>query len=226
MPRPSATEPPSIPAPTCDPSDEFLVAGLLGGDEAALVKLMDRHDRLVRYTVFRMSRSRCVQDPAWLSTIASDTWTGLVRSLHRNPKNLPKSLKSYLVRIARNKCISALRGAPPRHASLAGDDETCSIEIEASTDSPLDLISRMEELETLRACVAELEPDDRRLADELEAITERRWKDAAATLGMQESTLRSRWKRVLDRLRRCVAGKTGEVLAPETESSDPFIGRP
>ena len=64
------------------------------------------------------------------------------------------------------------------------------------------------------------------MAGGLEAITDRRCKAAAAPLGMQESTLRSRWTRVRDRLRRCVAGKTGEVLAPETESRDPCIGRP
>ncbi len=211
---------PPAPTPDSGPSDEFLIDSMLGGDGAALRKLMARYDRLVRYTVFGMSRSRCAKDPQWLETIASDTWTGFVRSLQRNPDNRPTSVKAYLTRIARNQCVSAMRGAQPSHQSIDGDESDTAASIEAKTEEPAELLSRMEDLHALQGCLGDLSPEDQRIAGELVAITERRWKDAAAALDMSESTLRSRWKRVLEALRACVRGKTGKSLAPELDDGD------
>ena len=59
------------------PDDQFLMQALLGGDAAAMNKLMQRYDRLVRFTIFRVAKSRCLSDPHWVDTIATDTWTGL-----------------------------------------------------------------------------------------------------------------------------------------------------
>jgi RNA polymerase sigma factor (sigma-70 family) len=154
-----------------------------------------------------------VQDPHWLETIASDTWTGFVRSMRRSPDNRPKSLRAYLVQIARNKCTSAMRAPSPRHESIGATEDSPGADIPATTEEPAELLSQAELLEGLRGCLAELEPDDRALASELTAITERRWKEAAAKLDMSESTLRSRWKRVLEQLRSCIQRKTGKTLA-------------
>ncbi len=213
-------EGPSEPTQDTGPSDEFLITSMLAGDSAALRKLMDRYDRLVRYTVFRQSRSRCARDPQWLETIASDTWTGFVRSLQRNPDNRPTSVKAYLTRIARNQCVSAVRGTAPSHQSIDADESDAAASIEAKTEEPVELLSRMEHLEALQGCINDLGPEDQRLAGELPAITERRWKDAATALGMSESTLRSRWKRVVEALRACVRRKTGKTLAPGPDDGD------
>lgn len=207
------------PDPTAGPSDDFLVAGMLGGDWAALNKLIERYDRLVRYTILRGARDRCTHDPQWLESVASATWAGFVQSLQRHPDQRPKSVRAYLAAIARNQVVSALRGVP------APDDAAQSIGsfvelITATLDEPIDTLSRLELLETLRVCLLELADDDRTLASQLTAITERRWRDAAAALGISESTLRSRWKRTLDRLRDCVRGKTGLSLAPGTTDGD------
>ena len=45
------------------PSDQELLARTAGGDPTALRALMDRYDRLVRFTIYRTSRQRCRQDP-------------------------------------------------------------------------------------------------------------------------------------------------------------------
>jgi RNA polymerase sigma factor (sigma-70 family) len=206
------------------PDDQFLIAGMLGGDAAALNKLMERYDRLVRYTVLRASRSRCVQDPHWLDTIASDTWTGFVRSMQRSPDKRPKSVRAYLVQIARYKCTGAMRSNPPVHESLSTHEDGATVDVAAPTEDPAELLSRMELLEALRRCLGELGPEEQKMASELVAITERRWRDAAANLGTSESTLRSRWKRVLERLRDCVAGKTGKTLAPGASGPDSLDG--
>ncbi len=193
---------------------------MIGGDAIALTKLMDRYDRLVRYTVVKLSGSRCVQDPDWLDTIAADTWTGFVRSVRRQPDKPPKSVRAYLVRIARNKCAGALRNAPRTLESLSKGEGDVGLDIPATTEEPSELFSRIELLEALRGCLGELGSADRELAGELALITERRWREAARKLGMSESTLRSRWSRTLERLRGCVTQKTGKTLAPEALESD------
>ncbi|MGB2985610.1 MAG: sigma-70 family RNA polymerase sigma factor [Phycisphaerae bacterium] len=220
MPNDRGVEPQGAEGSSPSPSDEFLVAGMLGGDAAALTRLMDRYDRLIRYTVFRASKDRCVRDPQWLESIASATWTGFVRSMQRDPDNPPKSVRAYLVRIARNQVVSALRSSPPERESLYIHENGDDAPIAARLEEPIEELSRLEHLEALRVCLAELDSDDRTLATQLPAITERRWREAAEALGLKESTLRSRWKRTLERLRGCIERKTGNLVAPRHPGGD------
>ena len=208
--------------PPPDPSDEFLITSMLGGDEAALNKLIQRFDRLVRYTILGAARDRCLHDPQWLDSMASATWAGFVRSVQRYPDRRPRSLPAYLAAIAKYQVLGAIRGAPtPGETPLSV--EHLDSDIAATTEEPSEILSELELLETVRACLSELGDDDRTLAGQLTAITERRWRDAAAALGISESTLRSRWKRTLDRLRTCVEGKTGLRLAPNRLNDD-YLG--
>ncbi len=183
--------------------DDFLVAQLLGGDTVALTELMDRYDRLVRFTVLRQAGQRCHRDPQWLDSVASATWSGFVQSLRRDPDSSPKSIRAYLVQIARNQTVSALRRSPAEMASL----DVNSDRVDTEADGPGDELERLEGLEVLRTCLAGLDENDRALVSQLGLITQRRWRDAAAALGISESTLRSRWQRVLGRLRAEMRGK-------------------
>jgi len=199
------------------PSDAFLVASLTAGDAAALRTLVDRYDRLVRYTIYRLTKDRCVKDPQWLDAVASTTWTGFVRAMRRPDKEPPRSVSALLASIARNQAVSALRGRPAPAISLEGHDAEFQ---DAESIDPADLLVEVEELDTLRACLACLDADDRLLVSQLRLITERRWRAAAEALGMSESTLRSKWGRVLDRLRACVERKTASGLARRPGSGD------
>lgn len=194
---------------------------MLGGDSAALSKLMDRYDRLVRYTVLRSSRERCAQDPQWLESVASATWAGFVRSMQRDPQCHPKSLRAYLAQVARNQVVSALRSDRPNDASVSLESNDEKLSVTAQLEEPVATLARLELLEVLQSCLAELGPDDRTMASQLQTITERRWREAAEALGMSESTLRSRWQRTLERLRACVKGKmTAESFAQGGLGSD------
>lgn len=196
------------------PDDGFLITSMLGGDSAALNKLMDRYDRLVRYTVLRSSRERCVRDPEWLESVASATWTGFVRSMQHDPESPPASLRAYLVRIARNQVVSALRSDRHNEASVSLETDDDHLFIAAQLEKPVDTLSRLELLEVLRGCLAELSADDRTIVSQLQAITERHWKEASNALGISESTLRSQWQRTLERLRGCVKRRmTAESFA-------------
>ena len=59
---------PTAPHSVAHPDDHSLVAAAIHGDDAALRTLMDRYDRLVRYTICTAKR-QCVRDPQWLDTV-------------------------------------------------------------------------------------------------------------------------------------------------------------
>lgn len=206
------------PVKPAGPDDGFLFAAVAASDASALRILMARYDRLVRYAIFRRAKTLCLRDPHFLDSVAGDAWTGFVQCARRAPDDPPRSVKAFLVRIATNRCISALRRRDATSAGTSTDPGT--IEAEATMEEPSELLSAVELLEGLRGCMEALGDEEQRLAGELDAITGRRWKEAAGRLGMSESTLRSRWARVLDQLRDCVAGKTGQDLAPEDLGGD------
>jgi RNA polymerase sigma factor (sigma-70 family) len=211
---------PSDTRPSSNPRDADLLERLRSGDAEALEHLMDRYDPVVRYAVFRVTRKQCLADPTWLDSVASEVWTGLCDSLHRT-ETTPTSFKPYLLQIARNRAISALRRDTrirKHQSTLSPADEQL---VEASPDNdPADMLGRVEELSALKQCLNDLAPEDRDLISQLPAITERRWVEAAQALGLAESTLRSRWNNVLKRLKACVESRTGREFAPGPESGD------
>ncbi|MCC7292489.1 MAG: sigma-70 family RNA polymerase sigma factor [Phycisphaerales bacterium] len=159
--------------------------------------LMQRYDRLVRFAIFRASRSRSLRDPDWLDTIAADTWTAFLRSftIGRGPDS---ALKSYLVSIARHKTVSAIRAAQRTLPAMTTDKP------EEADDraAPADLLVELEDIERLHAAVGSLDPEDQRILAQATLVTAKRWEEASRVLGMAESTLRSKWQRILKRLRR------------------------
>ena len=77
--------------------------------------LVERYDRLIRYTIFQTSRRHCERDPGWLDARANETWTGIVQSLRRSgPSKIPPQISGYFVRIAKNKCLDASKRADAR----------------------------------------------------------------------------------------------------------------
>ncbi len=214
-PRPSTAA-----SPPPGPNDDYLIDNMLAGDAGALRALMNRYDRLVRYTVFKVSNDRSRRDPEWVESIASLTWTGFVKSLQRHPDRRPTSVRAYLVQIARNQVVSALRRQPDDGKVVSLDAGDATRDIASTLDEPVETLERLEHLEALKSCCAGLDADDRSLTAELSTIMERRWRDAAEALGMKESTLRSRWGRVLDRLRDCVRQKLGKSFALDGDSGD------
>jgi RNA polymerase sigma factor (sigma-70 family) len=206
------------------PDDAFLIQSMLGGDAVALHTLMARYDRLVRFTIFRISRQRCRQDPHWVDSIASETWAGFVRSMQRDPGSIPGSVSKYLMQTARNRSISALRTAgAAQHQTLEdGGEEEASL-VAGQDEDPLEQTARLEELEALRDCVSRLDETGQRLYGQIGAITERRWREAAEALGLAESTLRSQWKKAVQALRQCMAGKrSAKRIAPRPGNGDSY----
>jgi RNA polymerase sigma factor (sigma-70 family) len=206
------------------PSDLELIARLLAGDEDAMRHLVDRYDRLVRYTIFKTARRHCDRDPTWLDARANEAWAGIVHSFRRAAKTgQPANVASYIAQISRNKCLDAAKKADSRavipfETPLEGGR---SMDVAADPGSdPALMLESVEELEALRDCMARLNSDDRILCGEIELIMEKRWREAAERLEIAESTLRSRWRGVLGRLKACLEKKIKKSLAPRDRSTD------
>ncbi len=208
---------PSAPHTPDQPSDDFLIRAMVGGDAAALRSLMLRYDRLVRYNAYRVSKSRCQADPHWLDSLASEVWSGFVSRCRAKSDEAIDSVPALLSRMARNRSISALRLATGGEPTQSLDAETNTLDQTLSDDEdlqPSEVAQRLEWLEILHDSLSDLDEADRNICAELGLIMERRWKEAGMRLDMSESTLRSRWKGILDKLRRALARKTGENFAP------------
>jgi RNA polymerase sigma factor (sigma-70 family) len=195
--------------------DESSLVGLLTqGDEDALRILMDRFDRLVRYTIFRTARDQVARDPQWLDAVAGETWSGFLKTVRRGMQIKNGSVAGYLTGVARKQTISALRRvqAFAGHRQSTSDLDALS-RVAAEDADPAILIDEIESLTILRECAALLPQEDRRIMTQLPAITQRQWVEAGAALELSESTLRSKWAKIVERLRSCVENKIGSFRA-------------
>jgi len=190
--------PPDSNDPPARQRDGRSIALLLSGDEQGLRDLVSRYDRLVRYAIFRTGRRYCERDPHWLDVRANEAWAAVVQSLRRGA--VPENLAAYITQISRNTCIDAVRAA--RRRSIFSFTGEFTGESESSENSdPAEMVEYLDQLAAIRELIPGLPKEDQRILGEVGLIVERRWKDAAQRLGMAESTLRSRWEGVLERLR-------------------------
>ncbi len=213
-----------------DPArDRRLLTGIQAGDPEPLRQLMDLYDRLIRFAIYRTAKSECTRDPAFLDSCASDVWLALIQRVRRDGPDIAANLRSYLIQIARNKCNDHWRKSNrdiTRHAPQDStqdnlsplsphsphSSETSTIQyintsiIDASPD-PSEMVIDIEDLERIRDCVRDFPENDRKLLQELDLLTSARWKEAASRLKIPESTLRSRWTALLQKLRHALSQK-------------------
>lgn len=203
--------------------DSRLLDRLVRGDERALAALLDRYDRLVRFAIFRTARAECARDPQWLDGVASATWMGFVQTTRRRGIGGIRSLRVYLIQIARNQALTARRGTTK--IDTVGLDQALESGEPVVEGDVAEALDRWIDLTALNECIEMLPADDRTLLGQVLAISDRRWRKAADALGLAESTLRSRWKNLLEKLRRCMMRNRPEGLfAPEASPIDSFEG--
>jgi RNA polymerase sigma factor (sigma-70 family) len=192
--------------PQPGPADQQLIARLLSGDEDAARLLIERYDRLIRYTIFKTGKRHCDRDPGWLDARANEAWTAIVSALRRRGVHaIPPKIPAYFATIARNKALDAVaqadaRTTVPFDSAAAESGPPAEPASDAATD-PASMLENVEQLSALREAILLLNADDQRICGEIELILERRWREAAQRLALPESTLRSRWGHILDKLR-------------------------
>lgn len=181
-------------------SDADLIAGLIAKDRAALDALMDRYDRLVRFTVWRLAKAVCLQDPHFVDSVSLAAWMGLVGAFRDDPKLNLRSVSAFLVQVTHHECIDHLRTLKRlNRVSGVSINELSPIGVEESAEKFASLADTMEHV---RRHVSKLPDIYRTMFSEVELIVDRRWTEAAKKLGWSESTLRSRWGQMLELLRK------------------------
>ena len=193
----------SLSVTSIDATDEALMARFNGGDRAAFVTLVRRHQTRLYNFAFRHVRSAAAAEE-----VVQDTF---VRVLQNAREFTPTSrFVAWAHSIARNLCIDALRKAAHRkHPSL--DDTTGRDHHGNGEGAPLanrmpdekasveNAIVSTEIRERVISAVAEL-PEEQREVFLLREISDLSFREIAEIVGAPENTVKSRMRYALERL--------------------------
>ena len=192
-------------------SDEGLVREMIGGSEAALGNLYDRHVNVVFAAALRTSKDRGIA-----AEVVQETFLALWNQAERFDAGRG-SLVSWLVTIARNRAIDRLRaaGRHDRAAAFssfghAGEDDLSTAEWLTSSGeligsagpepTPEVALTSREDRSSIEAAVAALDPTERAVIV-LAYGSGLSQSEIAARLGWPIGTVKTRTRRALRRLR-------------------------
>jgi RNA polymerase sigma factor (sigma-70 family) len=188
-------------------SDEALVAALRAGDDEAMTEIDHRYrDRLLAY-VRRMSAGADAED------VVQDVLARAYTALRADDR--PMALRAWLYRVAHNRCLDVLRGAPAR---VVLSEE---IELGAATATLPELVAGRERLRQVVADIQDL-PDQQRSAliiRELEGLS---YEELAAALDTTVPAIKS----LLVRARMNLARAAEERAQAEQASLARHLPRP
>jgi len=201
------------------PSDAELVHEVVGGSQAALAEIYDRHVDAVYATAGRLTADRQVAEEVVQETFLA-LWN---RAELFNPE--AGSLAAWLHTIARNRTVDRLRAAGRRPnlvplSSASGNDEQDAAALDrlvlsgtvlggASVDlGPEGELAATELRQVLRDALADL-PESERTAIVLAYREELTQTEIAERLGWQLGTVKTRTRRALLRLREALADELG-----------------
>jgi RNA polymerase sigma factor (sigma-70 family) len=188
-------------------SDEALVAALRAGDDEAMTEIDRRYrDRLLAY-VRRMSAGADAED------VVQDVLARAYTALRADDR--PMALRAWLYRVAHNRCLDVLRGAPAR---VVLSEE---IELGAATATLPELVAGRERLRQVVADIQDL-PDQQRSAliiRELEGLS---YEELAAALDTTVPAIKS----LLVRARMNLARAAEERAQAEQASLARHLPRP
>lgn len=174
-----------------DAPDETLVAAYLGGDERAFTTLVERHLRGV-YSFARRFAGEDADD------IAQETFTKAWRHLSRfDPAQA--SFKTWLMRIARNTAVDALRKKRPHAFSALANESTVDAIADTGT-LPDEAFAAAADEEAVHAALAKL-PLPYRDVLVLHYLNHLSFEEIGTALGEPASTIRSRHRRALAQMR-------------------------
>jgi RNA polymerase sigma-70 factor (ECF subfamily) len=136
---------------------------------------------------------------------AQDTLVAALAGLRRFDPDAPGRLGTFVLQIARNRCVDRARSARVRTWSDVEVDE-----LGGSGDVAADRLSRARDAEVVRRAVLEL-ADDQRAVIALRTWGELEYDEIAAILGVPIGTVRSR----LARAREALRARLGDLVSTE-----------
>ena len=235
--RPFPTDPsvPTTRAGVQPVSDEDLVREMIGGSEAALGSLYDRHVNAVFAAALRTSKDRGVA-----AEVVQETFLALWNQAERFDP-VRGSLVSWLLTIARNRAIDRLRaaGRHDRAAAFssfgqAGQDDLSTAEWLTSSGeligsagpepTPEVALTSREDRSAIEAAVAALDPTERAVIV-LAYGSGLSQSEIAARLDWPIGTVKTRTRRALRRLRDRLEETQGTVEAFDARASEAAAAR-
>lgn len=166
-------------------SDERLAELLKRGDKTAFVTLYERHKRYVYLFCLKM-----LHEPDGAKDVTQSTFLKVLERHHQLTD--PGKFRSWLLTIARNDCITAMRSSRVTVPLEDSEDEVSKI---SATDTNFVLDEEIRQRVVARA-IAALRPDFREVVvlREYQGLS---YREIAEVIGMAESTVKFRlfWAR-------------------------------
>ena len=195
-------------------SESVLLAMAKDGDVDAFNRLVLTHQDSVYGFSYRMLGNSADADDATQETFIS-AWQhiGALRGT---------AFKSWVMRIARNKCYDVMRKGARRREVTVDDDESHLADTLPSGDaSPSDQVLSAEMREAIQRCVRRLGQDQRAVVV-LVDVMHYSYDQAADAVGASIGTVKSRLNRGRGRVRDCLRGVPGllpRLLAGEGDDA-------
>jgi RNA polymerase sigma-70 factor (ECF subfamily) len=193
-------------------TDEQLMERLQQGQTDALDELYNRYARQLLAYCWSITRSSGLQDP---EDLVQDIFLRLIKGAHTfDPEKA--SFRTWMFRIARNRCTDAMRRAQilrfvPLGQRAGGDAGAGESEAEEALVDPQenieDSVVRALMIEAVRSCIDELGNPDEKQAIVLYYLGGRVYRDIGQVLGKSTSMARNRVKAAQDKVRRCLERK-------------------
>jgi len=162
-----------------DTSDESLVARVAGGDRRAIEQLFARHQQRVYRFVLRL-----VGNSATAEDVVSEVFFDLWR--HAASFEGRARLSTWLLAIARNKALSAMRGRPDHPL-----DDAMAQAIPDPASTAEETLEASQRGAVLRQCLEQLSPAHREIID-LVYYHERSVDEVATIIGVPAATVKTR----------------------------------
>lgn len=172
--------------------DRQLIQDLVSGHESAWRILYEKHYPFMCYLA-----AQYVQDDFLATALASDVISHLweIRSTVR----IESSLRSYLLRATRNRCLDYIKSSPNRREAGSLGEVASSPAFDG--DHPLGILLE-KELESQLMAVMEKMPDQTRLVFEKSRIEGLTYDQIADQLGISSSTVKYHIRQALAFLRK------------------------
>lgn len=179
-----------------------VVVAAQAGDERAFAQIVEHYQRAVFAIAYRMT---C--DAAAAEDLAQEVFLRAWRKLGTFRPSEP--LKPWLLRLATNVCINALKKRRPIAVPMHADDEGDAIEPPSREPDAAEAASHGELAARLERAIAEL-PDDYRLIVTLRHVEELSYEEIAEALALPLGTVKVRLFRARERLRRILGPAIGD----------------
>ena len=193
-----------------DPYVVALVARATEGDEGAWDEIVDRYAPLVWSICARYRLSA-----ADIEDVGQTIWTGLVKELGKLRE--PAALPGWLSTTTRRECLRLVKESQ-RYEPFGAEPEDSLLAAEAASDLVEEEVLKAERHARLRAALAELPEESRRLLTLLASDPPLSYAEIGARLGMPPGSIGPTRGRCLDRLRRSaqLAGLSDTLPAAST----------